>query len=56
MPKELKNYLELMFRVCNHPKYRKYFDEWVNNLLPHQIEGFNKQRLRMLKKHGKYMF
>lgn len=39
MNKSLYNYLEQMFYRDNHPKYRKYFKEWVDNLTPEQIEG-----------------
>ncbi len=54
--KELMDYLRLMFTRCNHSKYVRYFDEWVSNLLPTQLKGFEDQRIRMLEKKGKYIF
>lgn len=45
MTEELLKWLEKEFYYCNHAKYRKYFKEWVENLLPHQIDGFNKQMI-----------
>lgn len=39
MDKELFEYLKEMWRKSNHPKYQKYFEKWVNNLTPNQIEG-----------------
>lgn len=56
MNNELNNYLELMFLHCNLKKYHKYFNEWLNNLTPIQLEGFNKQRVSILNKKGKYEF
>lgn len=43
MNDELKEWLEKEFYYSNHSKYRKYFNEWFSNLLPHQIEGFQNQ-------------
>lgn len=31
-------------------KYRKYADEWLNNLTDAQIEGFEKQRIGQIDK------
>lgn len=45
MDNELKLWLEKEFYKCNHAKYRKYFDIWVQNLLPHQIDGFYRQMI-----------
>lgn len=39
MNPELEEYLRRMFYRDNHPKYRKYFEEWFNNLTPNQIHG-----------------
>ena len=30
-----------------HPKYYKYIQEWIANLLPTQIEYFEKERKRL---------
>ena len=32
MKEELYNKLKEEFYRCNHPKYRKYFEEWVINV------------------------
>jgi hypothetical protein len=40
MTSELYEHLKQQFYWNNHPKYRKYFEEWVNNLTPIQIEYF----------------
>lgn len=42
MDKELFEWLKFRFYRDNHVKYRKYFDEWVENLTQYQIEGFKK--------------
>lgn len=41
MDKQLLNWLEKEFYKCNHPKYHKYFKEWVSNVVPSQLEGFS---------------
>ena len=33
------------FFKSNHPKYHKYFQEWIANVTQGQIEGFEKQRI-----------
>ena len=43
MTKELYNWLELRFRQDNHPKYTRYFEEWISNITDGQILGFSKQ-------------
>jgi hypothetical protein len=43
MTKELEEWLRYHWRRDNHPKYQRYFDEWMANLLPTQIEYFKKQ-------------
>jgi len=42
MDKELFEWLKFRFYRDNHVKYRKYFDEWVENVTQSQIEGFKK--------------
>ena len=37
--KELIEYLKETWKRDNHPKYQKYFEEWMANLTPNQIEG-----------------
>lgn len=41
MRKLLMNWLEKEFYKCNHPKYHKYFKEWISNVVPSQLEGFS---------------
>ena len=43
-------WLRFEFYKCNHAKYRKYADEWLNNLTDAQIEGFEKQRIGQIDK------
>jgi hypothetical protein len=43
MTKELEEWFRYHWRRDNHPKYQRYFDEWLKNLLPTQIEYFKKQ-------------
>jgi hypothetical protein len=43
-------WLRLEFYKCNHAKYRKYADEWLNNLTDAQIEGFENQRIGQIDK------
>ena len=48
MNKELFSWLEKEFRIANHTKYHKYFDEWIKNISNNQIEGFNNQMIGQL--------
>lgn len=40
MTQELHYYLQKEWMKNNHPKYHKYFDEWVVNITPNQIHYF----------------
>lgn len=40
--KELIIWLEKEFYKSNHPKYHKYFKEWLSNITLEQIDGFNR--------------
>lgn len=42
MTPQLYNWLYEIWVRHNHVKYRKYFDEWVENLTDSQIYGFSK--------------
>ncbi len=55
MTQELFEHLRQQFYWNNHTKYRKYFDEWVNNLTPTQIEYFEieKENIKNLAKFNK---
>jgi len=39
---EIYNWLKSEWKNCNHVKYQKYFEQWVNNLTDDQIKGFDK--------------
>lgn len=39
----LNDYLKERWRVNNHKKYQKYFDEWVRNLTQDQILNFKRE-------------
>lgn len=43
MSRELYNWLQREFYLCNHPKYRHLFEVWISNITQAQIEGFKKQ-------------
>lgn len=43
MNDKLYNWLEKEFYTSNHPKYRRYFKEWVSNLTDAQIFSFERQ-------------
>ena len=36
-------YLEKRFYTENHPKYHKYFKEWISNINSNQIYYFTKE-------------
>ena len=44
----LSDYLRERFYRNNHPKYRKYFDEWIKNVTETQIMYFEKERLSII--------
>ena len=50
MRKEIRQYLEWRFRVNNHPKYQQYRDEWIDNLLPNQIQYFEQEMVHLYNK------
>ena len=39
----LNEYLDNQWKICNHPKYYKYFKEWVENITDTQIYYFKKE-------------
>jgi hypothetical protein len=41
----LFDYLRERFYKNNHTKYRKYFDEWINNVTETQLFYFEKERI-----------
>ena len=44
----LDEYLLIRFNRSNHPKYRKYAVEWINNLTTEQLSYFEKEMLKSL--------
>lgn len=44
----LNEYLLLRFNRSNHPKYRKYAEEWISNLTKEQLFYFRKEMLKLL--------
>ncbi len=47
MDKEMYEYLRKRFYQNNHTKYRKYFEEWVKNVVDTQIMYFEKEKYRL---------
>lgn len=41
-------YLLIRFIRSNHPKYRKYAVEWINNLIAEQLSYFEKEMLKSI--------
>lgn len=46
MNDKLYLYLKEEWRINNHRKYQKYFDEWVKNVTDIQIFYFKKQMIK----------
>jgi hypothetical protein len=46
MTPELYEWLHEIWVRHNHAKYRKYFEEWIENLTEGQIKGFSKMEQR----------
>ena len=42
----LDEYLLIRFNRSNHPKYRKYAVEWINNLTTKQLSYFRNEMLK----------
>ena len=42
----LDEYLLIRFNRSNHPKYRKYVVEWINNLTTEQLSYFRNEMLK----------
>jgi hypothetical protein len=43
MKNSLYKWLEERWKTDNHPKYHHLFHDWIKNITPDQVEGFNKQ-------------
>lgn len=50
MEQELRQYLEWRFNSNNHPKYRKYANEWIANVTSTQLNYFKRERENLIKK------
>ena len=46
MTDELYIWLKEIWKLHNHSKYQHYFEEWVGNITPQQIEGFSRMEKR----------
>lgn len=44
----LNEYLLIRFIRSNHPKYRKYAIEWINNLTKEQLSYFKKEMIKSI--------
>lgn len=44
----LDEYLLIRFNKSNHPKYRKYAIEWINNLTTEQLSYFKKEMIKSI--------
>ena len=44
---DMKEYLRKRFYYNNHPKYRKYFDEWLSGICDSQVMYFEKEKYRI---------
>lgn len=49
MTEEMYTYLRQRFYRSNHTKYRKYFEEWVNNVTDNQLRYFEVEKNRIVK-------
>lgn len=44
----LNEYLLIRFNKSNHPKYRRYATEWINNLTTDQLFYFKKEMIKSI--------
>jgi len=47
MTDNMREYLRQRFNRNNHPKYHKYFEEWLNNVVDTQLMYFEKEKYRL---------
>ena len=52
MTQKEKDYLYWRCKVNWHNKYHRYIDEWIDNVLPHQLEYFKKEMGNLIKLGG----
>ena len=44
----MEKYLKWRCKMNWHPKYYKYIDDWINNILPYQMEYFKKEKQHLI--------
>ena len=44
----LNEYLIIRFNKSNHPKYRKYAVEWINNLTTKQLSYLKREMIKSI--------
>ena len=44
MTDNMREYLRQRFNRNNHPKYHKYFEEWLNGVVDTQLMYFEKEK------------
>lgn len=44
----LNEYLIIRFNKSNHPKYRKYAVEWINNLTTEQLSYLKREMIKSI--------
>jgi hypothetical protein len=44
----LNEYLLIRFNKSNHPKYRKYAVEWINNLTTEQLSYLKREMIKSI--------
>jgi hypothetical protein len=45
----LDKYLKYRFKINNHPKYQKYFDEWLNGVTEEQLNYYEREMYNLIK-------
>ena len=53
MTSVLRTYLEWRWRVNTWHKYQRYRDEWIDNLVPSQLQYFEREMQHLIE-NGKY--
>jgi hypothetical protein len=49
MTQEVRAYLYWRCKTRWHNKYHRYINEWIDNVLPHQLEYFKKEMENLIK-------
>ena len=48
MDESLRRYLEWRFRVNNRNQYQHYCEEWIKNVIPTQMQYFQKEMTNLI--------